>query len=387
MVVVKNWKSVDGPPSPIFSFVESFLVFVFHWVISFGVVFEFVGIDILFAAVVVDKLLVAAVNKLELDILVVNTLIAASLVHNKVSIGIVLDFAGNSELGTSDQGFDIDFLIVGYLNIGSNQFVCVLVYHNSGKHAFFVATVDWPEMIDVTDFGHDWSFSDCCIVVHHHIANVIHRKNLNVNWIKIKGHSGVLSNMHANVLAKDAALSAWHLPHLVSERFLKAGVDMVSGNLRHFVHNIFRSIHCAHWEIGSGSWVVSGCLHANIDCCLEVWPCVRAFSDWYHKAVSVYKDPKVAVVNIVNFVCEFCLAFHDDIWLVCAKHQVIMERNKLIPHDGSIFVAVSGFSTWLSAGVIKLLDVADALGISFGYCKHCLFYADVGNMASVHISA
>ncbi|KAG9290750.1 hypothetical protein G9A89_011713 [Geosiphon pyriformis] len=81
------------------------------------------------------------------------------------------------------------------------------------------------------------------------------------------------------------------------------------------------------------------------------------FSNWYHEFVSVYKDPKA-----------------------------IMEKNKLIPCDGSIPVTISGFSTWLSAGVIRLLGIADALGISFEYCKHCLFYAGVGDMVSVHIS-
>ncbi|KAG9290573.1 hypothetical protein G9A89_020943 [Geosiphon pyriformis] len=110
------------------------------------------------------------------------------------------------------------------------------------------------------------------------------------------------------------------------------------------------------------------------------------FGDWYHKSVSVYKDPKVAVVNVVNFVREFCLAFYDDIWLVHVKHRAIMEKNKLIPRDDSIPVAVSGFSTRLLAGVIRLLGVANALGISFGYCEHCLFYASVGDMASIHIN-
>ncbi|KAG9301394.1 hypothetical protein G9A89_018066 [Geosiphon pyriformis] len=317
----------------------------------------------------------------------------------------------------------------------------------------------------------------------YHIANIIHHKNLDVNWVKIKGHSDVSGNERADALAKDAALSAWYLPHLISERFLKTGVDMVSGNSRHFVHNIFRSIHCTHWEVGSGSQIVLGCLHVDIDW-LSIWmagfytyfmkalhyrfpvamqkrlynrsypsvvclfcgeievsdhvffcssdtnictdlldtyaaawemhsglfrsflcilqllsTCILdvtvstalckgfVFSNWYHESVSVYKDSNVAVVNVVNFVCEFCLVFCDNIWLVHVKHWAIMEKNKLIPHDGSISVTVSGFSMWLLAGVIRLLGVANALGISFGYCKHCLFYAGVGDMASVYISA
>ncbi|KAG9285754.1 hypothetical protein G9A89_013179 [Geosiphon pyriformis] len=300
-------------------------------------------------------------------------------------------------------------------------------------------------------------FRNRCWIERRHIANAICHKNLNVNWIKVKGHSGVSGNKQADALAKDVALSAWHLLHLVNKRFLKTGVNTVSGNSRHFVYNIFRSINRTHWEVGSGSQVVLGCLYADIDwlrsslvwhldshmclydkgypsvVCLfcgkvevsdhvffcssdtdshtglldtyaAVWKvcsglsrsfsCIShtalckgfVFSDWYCKSVSVYKNPKVAVVNVVNFVRKFCLAFHDNIWLVHVKHRAIMKKNKLIPHDGSISVAVSGFSMWLSAGMIRLLNVADALGISFGYHKHCLFYAGVGNMASVHIS-
>ncbi|KAG9289727.1 hypothetical protein G9A89_014462 [Geosiphon pyriformis] len=327
-------------------------------------------------------------------------------------------------------------------------------------------------------------FRNCCWVEHCHIANVIYHKNLDINWIKVKGHSRVSGNVRADALAKNAALSAWHLPHLVSERFLKAGIDTVSGNSRHFVRNVFRSIHRVYWEIGSGSQIVLGCMCANIDwlrfslvwhsdshmvagftstqtagfrtyfmkalhhrlpvavrkrlydriyssvvclfcdevevldhvfsCSFDADSCTSLLdtlaaawemrSGLFHFSscvlqllstcisdvavstalckdfsVSVYKDPKMVVVKVVDFVQKFCLAFYDNIWLVCAKHQAIMEKNKLIPCDGSISVTVSGFSTWL-------LGIANALGISFEYHKCCLFYAGVGNMASIHIS-
>ncbi|KAG9289180.1 hypothetical protein G9A89_022489 [Geosiphon pyriformis] len=107
-------------------------------------------------------------------------------------------------------------------------------------------------------------FRNCCWIECHHIANVIHRKNLNINWIKVKGHSDVSSNKHADVLAKNAALSAWHLSHLVSERFLKTGINMVSSNSRHFICDVFRSIHHVYWKIGSGSQFVLDCLHFHM---------------------------------------------------------------------------------------------------------------------------
>ncbi|KAG9299626.1 hypothetical protein G9A89_020797 [Geosiphon pyriformis] len=150
MVAVKNWESVDGLPLPISSSVELFSVFGFYWVVSFGAVFGFVGVDRLFVAAV-NILLVAAADKLEVDILETNRLMTTSLVDKQVGFDLGTDL----EFGTGDWGFDMDFLIVGYLNTGDSQFGYVLVYHNSGRYAFSVATVDWLMKIDMVDFGHD----------------------------------------------------------------------------------------------------------------------------------------------------------------------------------------------------------------------------------------
>ncbi|KAG9284115.1 hypothetical protein G9A89_022889 [Geosiphon pyriformis] len=151
MAAVKNWGSVDGLPSPISSSVELFLVFGFRWSVSFGMVFGFVGVDRLFVAAVVDKSLVTMVDKLELDTLETDRLMIVSLVGKRVGFNL----GTNSEFGTSDQSFDIDFLIVGYLNTGDSQFEYVLVYHNSGRYAFPVATVNWLMKMNMVDFGHD----------------------------------------------------------------------------------------------------------------------------------------------------------------------------------------------------------------------------------------
>ncbi|KAG9288415.1 hypothetical protein G9A89_015621 [Geosiphon pyriformis] len=75
----------------------------------------------------------------------------ASLIGKQVGF----DLSTDSEFGTSNWGFDIDFPIIGYLSIDSSQFVCVLAYHNSGKHAFSTAKVDWLITMDTSDFGND----------------------------------------------------------------------------------------------------------------------------------------------------------------------------------------------------------------------------------------
>ncbi|KAG9291561.1 hypothetical protein G9A89_021980 [Geosiphon pyriformis] len=126
-------------------------------------VFELWVSDKLFVAVVVDILLVVAVDKLKIDIWMVDILAVVSLASkliDMVLVGLVI-----RELKTGNWGFDIDFLIVGYLSLIYSQLLNAFVYHSSGKHASSAVTVDWLKMIDMTDSGNNSHFLDYCIVV------------------------------------------------------------------------------------------------------------------------------------------------------------------------------------------------------------------------------
>ncbi|KAG9296360.1 hypothetical protein G9A89_014952 [Geosiphon pyriformis] len=117
-------------------------------------------------------------------------------------------------------------------------------------------------------------FHNRCWVECHYIANFVCSKRLKITWHKVKGHSGNFGNNCADKLAGYAVFSNLILPPQLNERFILAGSDIVSGNSRHFVYDIFCSIHCLRWEYGSDTYVVTQDLLANID-----WQ--RSVSVWH----------------------------------------------------------------------------------------------------------
>ncbi|KAG9293573.1 hypothetical protein G9A89_005576 [Geosiphon pyriformis] len=76
---------------------------------------------------------------------------------------------------------------------------------------------------------------------------------LGLIWHKVKDHSGVLENKHANVIAGAASLSGWRFSSRLDKHFIVADGSVVSGNSRHFVCNVYCLVCHAHWEVDSNS--------------------------------------------------------------------------------------------------------------------------------------
>ncbi|KAG9305491.1 hypothetical protein G9A89_006461 [Geosiphon pyriformis] len=94
------------------------------------------------------------------------------------------------------------------------------------------------------------------------------------------------------------------------------------------------------------------------------------FNGWFREAVSVFYDPKVAGLEIVKFV----------------RSLAYIKKANLILLDGSVLVTVSGLASGFFAGMVKLLGIAEALDIHFGFCKSCLFFSGIDNFVSVRIT-
>ncbi|KAG9288511.1 hypothetical protein G9A89_015717 [Geosiphon pyriformis] len=125
----------------------------------------------------------------------------------------------------------------------------------------------------------------------------------------------VSDNKHADALAKDAVFSAWRLSHLVSERFLCAGDMAVSGNSRHFVRDVFQSVHRARWEVGVSSRVVDDSLRADIN-----WS--KSFMVWYTDSHLAFGFTSMCTAGCHTY---FIKALHH--WFSVAVHKRLYDRR------------------------------------------------------------
>ncbi|KAG9285571.1 hypothetical protein G9A89_006560 [Geosiphon pyriformis] len=145
------------------------------------------------------------------------------------------------------------------------------------------------------------------------------------------------------------------------------------------------------WKSLSGLFFSSSVvLQLMLSCALDLLVSLAfyksfVFNGWLQKAVTVFHDPKIAGVKITDFMHSICSTFRNNIWLVCAKHYAFMEKNGLIPVDGSFVIPVSGLVSRFSAGVVKLFGITEAFGVLFGFCKSCSFFSDIGDLVSVNI--
>ncbi|KAG9304661.1 hypothetical protein G9A89_021441 [Geosiphon pyriformis] len=258
----------------------------------------------------------------------------------------------------------------------------------------------------------------------HHIFNLIHNRNLNVCWFKVKGH-------FADAFAAAASTFDLFFPLRLNKHYILADGVVVSGNSRHFV--------------GSGSKVLVTSLHGNIDWHRSslVWHsdmhmaidftgkhsagACTYFMKALHHWLPVAVRKRLYSRSYSSVLCLFCgevkfsdhvfscgsdtairtqlLNMHTAIWetlsvvsvfenskIACYKvvefvYRALMEKRDLIFSNDLVLDLVHGLSSVFSAGVVKLLGIVEAFGIHFGFHTSCLFFSGIGDSVSVIIDA
>ncbi|KAG9306521.1 hypothetical protein G9A89_004718 [Geosiphon pyriformis] len=110
----------------------------------------------------------------------------------------------------------------------------------------------------------------------------------------VKGHSGVCGNIKADAAVGAATCSWFSLPIGVRKRLLIAESMVMSGNVHHFVRDLFRSVCQAHWEAGPDQDVIRSSLVKCMDwsAILRVWHpdshMLTGFTNWKSSVLQSY---------------------------------------------------------------------------------------------------
>ncbi|KAG9300321.1 hypothetical protein G9A89_011394 [Geosiphon pyriformis] len=166
---------------------------------------------------------------------------------------------------------------------------------------------------------------------------------------KVKGHSGISENEHANVIAGAVFLSSWCLPPHLDEHFIVADGSNISGNSKHFIHDII-----ILFVMHAGRLVI--CFLRSIDSArhwcgilIYTWPLVLPASPW--------------LLPVVIRKCLYNKHYLSVLCLYCGNMKVL----------DYVFFSLSGFSySFLS--VLQLLSscVSD-FSVSITFYKGFVF--------------
>ncbi|KAG9287392.1 hypothetical protein G9A89_023764 [Geosiphon pyriformis] len=228
-------------------------------------------------------------------------------------------------------------------------------------------------------------FRNQCWLEKHHIFNLVRDKDLSVSWVKVKRHSGIPGNVRADLAAGAASGSPFSLCADMRKHFLVAKGVVVSGNARHFVRNIFRSIRCACWEAGPGCDVVLDAMIGCIDWVVmaKVWHpdshmlagfTSRAFSSLRTYVIkAVHRRLPVAIRKRLynkcysSVLCLFCgkVEFSDHVF-TCVHESGI--RGEILAEASARWSALAGGSS-ASAVLWVLSQCSIDVGLYTLVCK------------------
>ncbi|KAG9299931.1 hypothetical protein G9A89_009659 [Geosiphon pyriformis] len=104
--------------------------------------------------------------------------------------------------------------------------VLELILHTNSQAAIDVCL---SELSCAMPNFHNWCWLKRC-----HIFNLVKKKDFEVVWVKVKGHSGILGNVKTDLATEEAARSPFSLLAEVHEHYLVAENMAISGNVHYF---------------------------------------------------------------------------------------------------------------------------------------------------------
>ncbi|KAG9287246.1 hypothetical protein G9A89_008876 [Geosiphon pyriformis] len=184
----------------------------------------------------------------------------------------------------------------------------------------------------------------------------------------VKGHSGVSGNERADALVKGAALSAWRLPHLVSEHFLCAGGTAIGVGSR-VVDNSLRAD--INWSKSFMVWHPDSHLASSFTSMRMAGCCTYFMKALHHRLpVAVYKH--LYDRSYPSVVCLFCGDVETSNHVFSCPQDAVSHAHLLGTH-ASAWEALSGFSRSFSCVLQILASCVSEVGVGVALCKGFVF--------------
>ncbi|KAG9307303.1 hypothetical protein G9A89_017131 [Geosiphon pyriformis] len=261
----------------------------------------------------------------------------------------------------------------------------------------------------------DSDFCKKCRIEKEHIYSTIISKNLSVAWVKIKSHSVIVGNKHADFFA-DAATNLkfvllngmmyyflavkgrpvldnafWHPDDSICSGFSSSAFTVLRSYfikaLHHHLPTVKRkrlyklsypSILCIHCGFTDDSDHVFLC-EKNTDAKKKLisnmvsnWANVLGTGyagcsiNWVDETMSVLGPEFNRELLIVNMICDFAADHRSAIWVPNARLRAYYEKHSLLLRNESPAPAVSGLASWWSHRKICNFGVKLGIHMCFG---------------------
>ncbi|KAG9307038.1 hypothetical protein G9A89_003089 [Geosiphon pyriformis] len=216
-------------------------------------------------------------------------------------------------------------------------------------------------------------FHNHCWMERCHISNLIRSKDILVRWIKMKEHSGIMDNNHANAFACAVAHFDLAFPVGVSNRFLMADGFAISGNAKHFVLNVLDSsdIRCIDWEYTTSVWHPDSHMLADFTSKNSAALCTYLMKT-VHRRLPVAVQKKLYDKCYLSVLCLMCgeVEFSDHAF-TCFTDLVVY--SEVISGHVNLWKFLVGDHLLVSSSVLlTLAEVLDS-NVYMKLCKGFVF--------------